>query len=706
MLRSGAAVALLATCRAVAPAPRTPEPAPLPAKGTSPEEYLRRYARKWVPEITNISDGREWEDAYLNTKFPMEYRQFVTNWQEQAVALSVIPSDPAKCATTKCLDAWYNASLARIKQYVPESYRSLAEGSLKKSYQFMKQAIVQAQSKNNSNADKSIGGPALQLMAAGAQGGTSAGWYINQYTRSRVPKIHNVSDGQEWWSNFMHMYDAMDIHYAKDWQRLEVQFAASPARARDCHTLGDLKNWRDAQMAHIKAFVPKAFQGFAEKSLDHQFESNKARIASEEMAAIAANSTIASQSTAAAVAFLAVPESQQPASGLNAFASQWIPHPRAGEKPDSRVDDYASRWIPHPMPDGGASPEWYINRYAGGSIPEIRNASDGKEWRRRFMSRYAEAHQHFASDSERLQREFAGAPQRARDCHTAAALNQWRDAQRAQIGAFVPKMWQRGAYKGMDGEFEANKARIAEDRAAAKAAAAKAAAAKAAEAKAIAAGSASASEPVQLVALAAVATQPAGADDYMKQYASQWMPPAGAGASPEWYMNHYAGSSVPKIDNVSDWQEWRSAFMSKYAEAYQSYADESEKLSKQYAEAPQQASEANSTKELEAWRSAQLAGIHTFIPKTFQRYAEDSVEEAFRANRARILEAAKPAAEGGNATASSASLASEGRAESGVAAMAMLLFVSSVGALMVALAFQVGRRCTEREDVGDGYMQV
>mmetsp|Transcript_90755 Transcript_90755/g.282729 ORF Transcript_90755/g.282729 Transcript_90755/m.282729 type:complete len:324 (-) Transcript_90755:83-1054(-) len=323
------------------------------------------------------------------------------------------------------------------------------------------------------------------------------------------------------------------------------------------------------------------------------------------------------------------------------------------------------------------------------------------------MSRYAEAHQHFASDSERLQREFAGAPQRARDCHTAAALNQWRDAQRAQIGAFVPKMWQRGAYKGLDGEFEANKARIAEERAAAKAAATKAVEAKAVEAKVIAAGSASVSGPVLPVALAAVAAQSAGDQDYMKQYASQWMPPAGAGASPEWYMNHYAGSSVPKINNVSDWQEWRSAFMGKYADAYQSYADESEKLSKQYADAPQQASNANSTKELEAWRSAQLAGIHAFIPKTFQSYAEDSVEEAFRTNRARILEAAKPAAEGGNATAaSSASLASEGRAESGVAATAVLLVVSSAGTLMVALAFEAGRRCTEREDMGDGYMQV
>mmetsp|Transcript_90753 Transcript_90753/g.282717 ORF Transcript_90753/g.282717 Transcript_90753/m.282717 type:complete len:599 (-) Transcript_90753:146-1942(-) len=598
MLRSGAAVALLATCRAIAPAARAPEPAPLPAEGTSPEEYLRQYAGKWIPEIKNASDGGEWEDAYLKREFPAEYRQFITNWREQ------------------------------------------------------------------------------------------------------VPKIRNVSDGHEWRSKFMHEYDPKDVQYAKEWQRLAVQFAGAPARARDCHTLEDLKSWRDARLAKIKAFVPKAFQGFAEKSLDRQFEINKARIASEEKAAAAANSTNASQAQAAAVAFLAVPETaQQPASGMNAFASQWVPHPQAGEKPDSRANDYASQWLPHPMPSAGTSPEWYINRYAGGSVPKIRNASSGQEWREHFMSRYAEAYQHFANDSGRIQREFASAPQSAQDCHTVAALSRWREAQRAQIAAFVPKTWQGGAYKGVEGEFEANRARIAQEMAVAKAAAAKA--------KAAAAGSASASGPVQPVALAAVATQPAGGgQDYMNQYASQWMPPPGAGAS--WYLNHYAGGSVPKVQNASDWQEWRNAYMSRYAEAYKSYANESEKLSKQYADAPQLASDANTTEELEAWRSAQLAGIHAFIPKTFQSYAEDAVEAAYRANRARILEAAKAAkpAVNGTAAASPASLASEGSAESRVAAMAVLITVSSAGALLVAFAFHAARRCTEKEDVGDGYMQV
>uniref|UniRef100_A0A7S4UN01 Uncharacterized protein n=1 Tax=Alexandrium monilatum TaxID=311494 RepID=A0A7S4UN01_9DINO len=658
MLRSSAALALLAACRAAGPAPRVPEPAPLPAEGTSPNEYLRRYGGEWVPEIKNVSDGREWQDAFMK-KYAAAYRHYAEEWQQMNVLLAGAPHSPASCGTLSCLKRWHDAALAKIKKYVPETYQPLAEGSLNKTYEHYKKIIEakEAQSANNSNASAS---PTLLLasMEPSATPHEQAEWYVNHYAGKWVPKVHNVSDGQEWWKNYMHHHAERYVHYAQDSQRIAREFRNAPANAADCHTLGALKEWRDAQMARTKAFVPKAFQGFTQKAVDDKFEQNKARIAREE----AAKAAQSANGTAAAVGLAALPE------------------PTGEQQPDSHMDDYANQWIPHP-PSGSSSPEWYINHYAGKNIPKIHNASDRHEWQEHFMNNYAGAYQHYWADAERIQKEFGNAPRHASDCHNLAELEQWRDAQRARMEAFVPKMWQRMASESVDREFQANKSRIAQEH-----------------------QEANASKPVVSVLLAADA-QPASAEEKM-DYAEQWIPhPAGGSASPEWYINRYAGHWAPKIRNASNGQEWKSHFLNKYAEAYKHYADDAERLSREYKDAPQRASDANTTEQLEAWKGAQLARIHAFIPKTFQSYAEESVEEGYRQNRARIEEeAAKPAAASRAPAASHVALTANGT--SSTAVVTVLLTVSSMGALMMIIAFHLSRRCTERDVMDDSYMQV
>mmetsp|Transcript_152132 Transcript_152132/g.369466 ORF Transcript_152132/g.369466 Transcript_152132/m.369466 type:complete len:683 (+) Transcript_152132:47-2095(+) len=682
MLRAIAVLVLAAASAQGAPERRAPEPAPLPAAGASPEEYLGRYAGEWVPEIQDVSDGQAWQTSAQHAfmkKYAAEYRSYMFNWQQLSTVLAEAPQRPYQCSTSTCLKEWRDAQLARIKAYVPETWRPLAEGSLNKEYRYFEKRIeAEAHRPNSShaaagaNSSRTAAG-AVELVASAEREGVSAAWYINRYAGDWVPTVQNASDGQEWWKNFKDDRAAQYQHYEEDSVRLAREFGDAPAAAGDCHTLGDLKRWRDARLAFNHAFVPKAFRGFATKGVDDEFERNKARIAKEE-AAKASQSANASQAPATLMAFTELAKNQEPASYMGDYVDQWMPHAPSNES---------------------QTPEGYINRYAGGYagdyVPAVRNASDRDEWQQHFLGRYAEADRHYAADSERIQSKFANTPQNASDCHTLKALQQWREAQLARIGAFVPKMWQRMASDSVDVEFDANRARIEQERAS------------------NATSNATESEPVQFVTLAGNA-QPAGPTD---QYANQWIPhpKTGAGASPEWYTNRYAGNSVPQIHNASDGCQWRSNFLSRYAEAFKQYASDSERLSKEHAGAPQRASDARDLKELKAWKAAQLARIHAFVAHTFQGLAEHSVEQAFRKNRARLQQEAASAqngtqAEPAAAAANNTSLAAEGGVGSSAAGAVAFVLAGSAGALMLALASRMARRCADEEETADVYVQV
>jgi len=655
MLRAGATLALLAVCHTNAreharnhtrehvpehvPENHTREhvpehalePQPLPQAGSSPEDYLRRYAGKWVPEIKNASDGKEWQDAFMKRYAP-EYSHYVQDWKQTAALLAAAPQEPSMCSDMQCLDAWYRAQLAMLKQYVPESAAPFAEASLNKEYQHYKQIIesrtsTPAPTPSPGPTPASTPSPGLLELAAGAQEPEkgSPEWYVKHYAGKWVHKVHNVSDGQEWYENYMKQYAARYMHYAEDYQRLAAEFVAAPDRASDCHSLAELKMWRDARMAYIKAYVPKAFQGFALANLDNEFENNKARIMAEH-----ANATNA---TPAWVEFVAAP----------------------GKAPENPRDEYAAEWVPHP-------PEWYINHYAGhyahGYVPPVHNASDAQEWHQHYMGRYAEAYKHYSDDEERIDREFGDAPQNASDCHTMAELRRWRQAQLARIQAFVPKTYQDTAKGAVQRELEENQARIASE-----------------------ARPAPEAAPQVLVAIA-VEGHPKTTAGLMAEYAQLWVP----------------------AHNTSDGQEWRQHYMSKYAEAYKHYADDSERISREHAAAPQHASDARSIEELEAWKEAQVARIDAFVPKTFQKVAKEAVDSSFRRHRALLEKAAAPQ-EGGAAAAPQVA-AEQPRAASSMTAVSVLLAVSIAGAAVVLAAFHIGSRCAERDDMADGYMQV
>jgi len=311
---------LVAICQAAAqakdaPVEHVPEPQPLPAAGVSPEEYLRRYAGSWVPEISNASDDRELktaaQDAFLK-KYAAEWHSYTFRWQRLNKALTAAPQHPSECSTLACLKAWHDAQLDRIKEYVSETWQPLAEGSLNKVYVHFKNKIeAEMQRSNSSHAeagaktshtdaganDSHTLARSVEMAASTEHFGMSPAWYINRYAGDWAPPVHNVSDSQEWWKNFVGERAAQYTHYAQDSARLVKEFGDAPATAGACHTLEELKKWRDAQLARTHAFVPKAFQGFSTKAVDDEFERNKSRIAQEE-AAKAAQSVNASQVSA------------------------------------------------------------------------------------------------------------------------------------------------------------------------------------------------------------------------------------------------------------------------------------------------------------------------------------------------------------------------------------------------------------------------
>jgi len=113
------------------------------------------------------------------------------------------------------------------------------------------------------------------------------------------------------------------------------------------------------------------------------------------------------------------------------------------------------------------TPEDFIFKYAGPFAPRIQNATYSGDG---FGPTYAEAGAPFAHEEERLDKEFASAPRRARDCHTIKSLGDWHDSQLARIRAFVPKVFRSLAEGSLQEEFERNSARVrAEERAAARA---------------------------------------------------------------------------------------------------------------------------------------------------------------------------------------------------------------------------------------------
>jgi len=728
---------LLAGCQAAAPVKdtspeRVPEPQPLPAVDVSPEEYLRRYAGEWIPEIRNVSDAGEWQTvrgAFMK-KYAAEYRSYVFNWQQQSKVLAAAPRDPSKCSVLTCLKEWHDALLGLIKEFVPEALQPLAEASLNRVYmQLRKKIEAEVQRANSSHTEEGAKRPnsshteagansshtesgadsshdrmgAVEMVANAEPLGMSPAWYINRYAGDWVPTAQNVSDGQGWWKNFVNERAAQYRSYAEDSTRLAKEFGDAPALAGDCHTLAELKKWRDARLASIHAFVPKAFQGFATKAVDDEFERNKARIAKEE-AAKAAQSTNASNSSAhsakeedtkaahrtnASNASARAAEDEDAKAAQSENASHTLVTLMAltelaqNLEPASYMDDYADQWIPHASSNESQSPTWYINHYAGGYAgdyaPAVRNATDRDEWQQHFVGRYAKAYQHYATVSEHIQSKFANASENASDCHTLEALQQWREAQRARIGAFVPKMWQRMASDSVDREFEANKARIAQE----------------------SASNATASEPVQFAALAGNA-QPAG---WMDQYAKRWIPHP-MNASAERYVNRYAGESVPEVHNASDGRQWRRDFLSRYAEAFKQYASDSERLSKEYADAPKRARDARSMKELEAWKGAQLARIHSFVAPAFQRLAEDSVEQAFRKHRAQLQQEAASPQNSTQAADNATSLAVEGDAGSSAAGAWALVLLTLAAALTLALAARMARRRADWGETADVYVMV
>lgn len=80
----------------------------------------------------------------------------------------------------------------------------------------------------------------------------------------------------------MKQYAKPYMHYEEDALRNTNKFKNAPSNASDCRTLKELKSWREAQRAQVKAFVPKQYQHYPNQAVESTYARNKARIESEQ----------------------------------------------------------------------------------------------------------------------------------------------------------------------------------------------------------------------------------------------------------------------------------------------------------------------------------------------------------------------------------------------------------------------------------------
>merc|ERR1719238_1968824 len=102
------------------------------------------------------------------------------------------------------------------------------------------------------------------------------------------------------------------------------------------------------------------------------------------------------------------------------------------------------------------------------------------------------------------------------------------------------------------------------------------------------------------------------------------------------YSHYYASYMPAKGVNMSNQTEVAAAMNKKYAGAY------TKKYAKNYKaieNAPMNAADCKTLKELKAWRASKMGSIKKWVPEAYQKGPESSINEDFKKNKARIMAA-------------------------------------------------------------------
>lgn len=139
------------------------------------------------------------------------------------------PAHARDCTTEKELNAWEQAKLAQIKDYVPEAYRAYAKYGVEAEY---KKNVARIEAPSTSALAPSAAPVAVSVALAAS---------------TEAPATDEVP-------------------------------GAAPTDATDCATKQELKAWRKVQEAHVADDVPEAYRSYANQGIKSEYDKHLARI--------------------------------------------------------------------------------------------------------------------------------------------------------------------------------------------------------------------------------------------------------------------------------------------------------------------------------------------------------------------------------------------------------------------------------------------
>lgn len=235
----------------------------------------------------------------------------------------------------------------------------------------------------------------------------------------------------DWWRDaFVTLFgEGLRRHLGKS-GRLDAQFPNATNTPTTCHTIAALDAWLARQQARIAAFVPPQYQSIPMAAMDQQYNESRARILQELGESDAdLNNT-------------------DPLPGPVALLARPAPD---SERPEENMVHHQER-----IPGGLGGPRASADVY----FAAPRDMTDPIAWRDAFAKMYSTGYGRYLNASERLAQRFPTVARSAAACHSVSALNEWRDAQRARIEAFVPQEYRALSEGAVEKQYEEHKARL------------------------------------------------------------------------------------------------------------------------------------------------------------------------------------------------------------------------------------------------------
>jgi hypothetical protein len=254
------------------------------------KKFLKQYAGGYMPHPKNTSDPNAWKDAFVN-KYADHYQKYVDAFQNLKKNFPDAPATAADCHSLKQLDEWRGAATQQLQTYIPNQYQSFSKGAVVQQYKDNKarieKEIAEAQAKAeaklanaSASSDEHSKPDAIAPMLLAAVPAPAEDM-LNQYAGDYIPLPKNKNETNAWRATFVKHFSG---HYAKYIDGSDSQVAMYedfPAKAKDCHTLEDLKRWRDAQHHQVDTFIPQPYRTFGAGAVESQYAENKARIEQE-----------------------------------------------------------------------------------------------------------------------------------------------------------------------------------------------------------------------------------------------------------------------------------------------------------------------------------------------------------------------------------------------------------------------------------------